>query len=225
MKKLNKTIIFSLLLLISMASTIFMFVRVRDLKAQLNATLQDKKKAQAPVSRHPLLDHYLVIDSLLAKEKYNEARLAYEKLLDRFPKDKALVRSIKLRIRDLVKFDKMQQKLRSYERENTFEELSSKMQQVDSLSQKLTTFEQMHHNRLDSVNFALKKANILTESLKNQLNSKLSSTYLSFTNQEGVKIHYVGNVKDKKAHGQGFGLYSNGNRYKGTWKNNKPHGA
>ncbi|HAS43762.1 MAG TPA: hypothetical protein DCS93_24990 [Microscillaceae bacterium] len=225
MKKLTQTIIFAALLLISVSVSVFLFLQVKDLKSKLDASLKDQAKTPVNASHHSLLDRYLVVDSLLAQGKYAEARLAYQKLLDKYPKDEALARSIKLRMRDLVKLDQMQQKLSAYEAQDNFEELSSKLRQVDSLSKTLEASKQSHQSQRDSLNFALAKSKVLTESFRRQLANKLSSDYLSFTNEKGVKVYYVGNVKGKQANGQGFGLYSNGNRYQGDWKNNLYHGV
>jgi len=224
MKKSTQTLILAILLLTSTCAAVFLFFQVRTLKGKLNASLKDKAKVQVLPFPNVLLDRYLVVDTLLAQGKYVEARVAYEKLLDKFPKDEALTHSIKLRIRDLVKFDQIQQKLNAYEAQNNLGELSEKLREVDSLSKKLETSKQAHHNQLDSVRFALEKAKALAEGLRRQLANKLSSDYLNFTDEKGVKVHYVGNIKGKKANGQGFGLYSNGNRYHGNWKNNLYHG-
>ncbi|OJJ16007.1 hypothetical protein BKI52_35130 [marine bacterium AO1-C] len=225
MKKLSKTIIFSLLLLISISFSIFLFIQVRNLKSKLNSSQKKQVKTDTHHNSSSLLDHYLAVDTLLAKGKYNEAQMAYKKLLDKFPNNQELTQSIQLRIQNFIKLDEMQKKLSIYEEKDAFRELSSKMRQIDSISKKLATVEQTYDNQLDSLNFALKKAKVLTESLKRQLINKRSSDYLSFTNKKGVKVYYVGNVKDKKANGQGVGLYKNGSRYEGTWKNNMHHGV
>ena len=63
-----------------------------------------------------------------------------------------------------------------------------------------------------------------TKSLTHQLARKSTSGYLTFSDSKGIKIHYVGEVKEGKALGQGVGLYSTGSRYEGEWQDNLRHG-
>jgi hypothetical protein len=60
--------------------------------------------------------------------------------------------------------------------------------------------------------------------LKNELARKDSKQVISFTNQNGNLIHYLGEVKDGKANGGGIGIWNTGSIYKGEWKNNMRHG-
>ena len=224
MKKLNQTIAFAILLLISIAVSAFLFFQVRDLKSELNTALKNKEKEPPKHYNNAWLDGYLAVDTLLAQERYQEAQLAYRKLLDKFPQDKALTRSIQLRIRDFRKLDKIQKKLSRYDDQGSFQKFASKIKQGDSLAYQLTRNKQTLENQLDSLSFALAKANALTASLQHQLTTKLSSSYLSFTDKKGVQVYYVGNIKNNQANGQGVGLYKNGLRYKGHWKNNRHQG-
>jgi hypothetical protein len=61
--------------------------------------------------------------------------------------------------------------------------------------------------------------------LKNELARKDSKQVISFTNQNGNLIHYLGEVKDGKANGGGIGIWNTGSIYKGEWKNNMRHGV
>lgn len=45
-----------------------------------------------------------------------------------------------------------------------------------------------------------------------------------FEVDSGVKVYYAGDLKDGKAHGEGYGLFASGGIYEGEWKNNKRHG-
>ena len=67
--------------------------------------------------------------------------------------------------------------------------------------------------------------------LKEQLiqNKKISAgkdniQVISFKGVRGNKIHYIGEVKDNKANGNGIGIWVTGSVYKGEWKNNIRHG-
>ena len=76
----------------------------------------------------------------------------------------------------------------------------------------------------DSLIFALKKTNIQLENIKKQYTKKSFGQYLTFKSGKGTSIHYVGEVKNGKANGNGIALLSSGSRYEGNWKDNLWHG-
>ena len=78
--------------------------------------------------------------------------------------------------------------------------------------------------QFDSLNFALDKAYMRIEYLSGQLESNTNYAYLTFKTSKGIQAHYVGQVKDQRAEGQGVALLSTGSRYEGDWKNNMRHG-
>jgi hypothetical protein len=47
---------------------------------------------------------------------------------------------------------------------------------------------------------------------------------LKFKSPGGTQITYFGTTKDEKAHGNGIGLYANGNSYEGEWLEGQKHG-
>lgn len=47
---------------------------------------------------------------------------------------------------------------------------------------------------------------------------------LSFKNDKGNLVHYLGEVKNGKAEGNGIGIWETGGIYKGNWLNNQRHG-
>ncbi|WMJ73831.1 hypothetical protein RCC89_11760 [Cytophagaceae bacterium ABcell3] len=59
-----------------------------------------------------------------------------------------------------------------------------------------------------------------------ELNAKNSSKTgkVEFESLKGVKVYYVGDMRNGKAHGQGYGLFNTGGVYEGEWKNNLRHG-
>ncbi len=47
---------------------------------------------------------------------------------------------------------------------------------------------------------------------------------LVFMNNKGSEIHYLGEIKNNMANGNGIGIWKNGGMYKGEWKDNMRHG-
>lgn len=224
MKERNKIIIVYVLLAASIASAIFLFFRAQGLQDKLNAALKAKKHKQAQAKKTSDLEDYLAVDTLIAQKKYKEAQLAYEKMLAKMPKNPQLERSIQLRMRNLNELEEMRQKALPPTSDDSLQDASLRVNQADSLATQITNNEPRKNNQLDSLKFALEKATIFTQKLRNQLKIKLSSGYLNFSNSKGTKIYYVGNVVAQQANGQGVGLYSNGKRYEGNWKDNLPDG-
>ncbi|EAY25270.1 putative phosphatidylinositol-4-phosphate 5-kinase [Microscilla marina ATCC 23134] len=208
----------------SITSALLLFFRAQGLKQKLSTALKVKKHHQENAKKPPYLDRYLAVDTLIAQKKYREAWLNYEKILADMPKNLKLTRSIQLRMRNLVELEKMKGVLFSHETHDSLQDMSLKVRQTDSLAKQVTSNEQQNSNQLDSLRFALEKASVFAQNLRTQLKDKLSSDYVTFTNKKGTKVYYVGSVKAKKANGQGVGLYSNGKRYEGNWKDNLHHG-
>ncbi|WP_299461528.1 hypothetical protein [uncultured Microscilla sp.] len=224
MKRPSKIIVVYILLAASITSAILLFFRAQGLKQKLRTALKEKKHTQENAKKPPYLDRYLAVDTLIAQKKYREAWLTYEKILADMPTNLKLTRSIQLRMRNLVELEKMKGMLFSHETPDSLQDSSLQVRQTDSLARKVTNNEQQKSDQLDSLRFALEKATVFAHNLRTQLKDKLSSDYVTFTNKKGTKVYYVGNVTAKKANGQGVGLYSNGKRYEGNWKNNLHHG-
>lgn len=55
--------------------------------------------------------------------------------------------------------------------------------------------------------------------------SELATSLLRFAGERGATITYVGAVRDGKADGLGYGVWSTGSAYEGQWRANKRHGA
>ncbi|WP_318308508.1 MORN repeat-containing protein [Flagellimonas crocea] len=84
--------------------------------------------------------------------------------------------------------------------------------------------EEVAVRKYDSINFSLEKARVQLARLKKQLQQKSFGEYLTFKSKKGNQMHYIGQVKDGKAHGFGVALLDTGSRYEGEWANNERHG-
>jgi len=76
----------------------------------------------------------------------------------------------------------------------------------------------------DSLSFALEKAKVQLNSLRKQLKQKLFGEYLTFKSKKGNRLHYVGQVKNGRAHGTGIAILDSGSRYEGEWEDNSRSG-
>ena len=79
-------------------------------------------------------------------------------------------------------------------------------------------------NRLDSMAFALQKAEVIADKLQLKVDENTAGNYLSFMTRKGNSVYYVGDIQEDKANGLGVGVLSTGSRYEGEWKDNQKHG-
>jgi len=158
-----------------------------------------------------ILKELSIIDSIILNGDYNESLKEYKILYEN--SDDEYKNEIQSRI-DVVQ---LLIGLKNKPKNDHTEELQATINSMKV--QKSYGSEQ-----IDSLNFALMNANLKIENLQRQLNNKSYGDYLTFKNAKGNTVHYVGEVKDNKANGQGIGIFSTGSTYEGDWKDNMKHG-
>lgn len=103
-------------------------------------------------------------------------------------------------------------------------ELSSKSNALDSLitlsdslNFNLKRFEMRAKRKTDSLILLAKKK-------ESQLLRKETVKVISFKNNNGNLIHYLGETQNDVANGNGVGIWNTGSIYRGEWSNNLRHG-
>ena len=220
MKNLNKNVILYGLLIVIALVAIFFYLRTNKLQKQLH----NYDKTVITLDAENFIQRLMAVDSLLMSENYDEARQVYENLLTEVKENK-FTSIIQQRINQLQQVETRQKKQDRFKNKELQEALLQKTEQVDSLSRQLAVSGSSEVEKIDSLRFALAKANMRMESLSQQLTEKTKNDYLKFADDKGTEIYYVGGVKGKKANGWGVGLYSNGSRYEGEWESNLRHGS
>lgn len=189
----------------------YFWYNARTLKQQLEANHQRTEKLSSSLAVHEAL---LQGDSLVIRGNYSDAIQSYSESQE--PKTDSDGAAIEMR----MAFAK------------TFLALQSKKNEIDSSNIAImdtiptATFEPSPDeiNQMDSLGFALEKMRAKVSRLQKQLRKKANGQYLTFTTSKGSVVHYVGEVKNKKANGVGVALLSTGSRYEGQWKDNQRHG-
>lgn len=152
------------------------------------------------------------IDSLLLQEDYDTAISSYHASMNS-SKENNMVIPLRIALAEKLKQNKI---------------VVSPM--PDSITAKQDTIQESNWaeeeavRKYDSINFSLEKAKVQLARLKKQLQQKSFGEYLTFKSKKGNQLHYIGQVKDGKAHGFGVALLETGSRYEGDWKNNQRHG-
>ena len=202
---------YSALVATSVLAAYFIF-KTWQLKEELKGVNEKVRELEAPnVFKQPLALES--IDSLLLEGKYTMAIQAYQEYAD-LVQDTQLSKALQLRI-DIAR------RLMASARKKTGEKDTAATVRIPVADQGITLEEV---RQFDSLNFALDKAYMQIDHLEQQLAENTKGAYLTFNTSKGKQAHYVGQVKNKMAHGLGVALLSTGSRYEGEWKNNLRHG-
>lgn len=100
---------------------------------------------------------------------------------------------------------------------NQQDEIDSITRYVDSLKRSELVQNTLRTKQIDSLQQKLAQQ-------EKELARKEAKQVISFTNENGNLIHYLGEVKSGKANGGGIGIWNTGSIYKGEWKDNMRHG-
>ena len=209
MKK--QTIILYLLLTLSIVVTLFLIFRTKGLEQRLKASEADQVMLKEKVGDYQKL---MTIDSMLVGGDYNSALKAYNFQLENKLNNDSI--GLKLRISLAQSLKKMTANKRLQSDSIRAAELDSLRNEVAAAPQEIRAY--------DSLSFALEKSKVQLSAARRQLKEKSFGEYLRFESQKGNQIHYVGQVKNKKANGYGIALLDTGSRYEGQWKDNLRHG-
>ena len=208
----KKTRFLYCLLAITFLCMLYYVLHAHKLAKELNSS---KLKLQVEIDKNNDTT-LLKPDSILLSGNLSEALKAYKAEQKKASGDKA--NNIQFRIQLIDNF---------LSKKKEYEELSSSMldsvpHNIDEISAKI---HRAYVHKIDSIDFAISKAKMQITNLKHQLRNKNQSAYITFENSNGQNIYYVGETKNKLAHGKGIGFYDSGSRYEGEWSRNNRQGT
>ncbi len=202
MKK--RTVLGVVLLLIAVASSLYLAYR----NAQLEDELEEKTVGNVVSVDSAYTQEVKKIDSLLYAGDYQAAAEGYENI-GSVNQDTDL--DLELRRKVASNFLAL-----------------SKRAQNSSTSPSLSTASSEDSNLdmrdADSLRFELEKANLRLGKVQSELRRRSFGQYLNFESSKGNQMHYVGQVKQGKANGEGIAILDTGSLYEGQWKDNMRHG-
>jgi len=202
----------------------FLAVRTYHLQRQL-AAMQAEQAARSDRAQ-ARLQGLAAADSLLLAGEIDQARAAYTRL--RQQPGQELNQLVQRRMRQVDRWQQMKRQLDQYAGQGPdralAEQVQAQRQQLDSLRAQADAAQRRQTHQVDSMRFALEKAQMRNEVLEQQVATLADERYLTFANEQGETVHYVGEVKDQQAHGWGVGLSESGIRYEGEWQANRHHG-
>ncbi len=211
-KKRYKLIAISVLALTTLLAIYGLF-RASNLNQQLKAS---EANASEMATRLSVQEELRQLDSLLAEGAYQEVIASSNSQLH--DKDLQDVSGVQLRI------DIAEKLLQLKTAKNPLQDSIVSKDSLDSIQTLRFSGLSRELKQYDSLSFALEKAKVQLASVRRQLQKKSFGEYLTFTNKKGSQMHYVGEVRHKKANGFGIALLNTGSRYEGEWKDNQRHG-
>ena len=210
--KINRKILVPIVLGTALIGTLILGSTVASQKETLSLQEQRISELEQRLEAQNALQD---ADKMLAEGKYQNALRSYQEQQKNPIHDGELGLSLRMAIAQ--KFLTYENDIAQQQRENS--------QLLDSVAVETAPSQPtVEVSVLDSLNFALSKTKMQLAKLRKQMHTKSFGEYLTFTNSKGSQVHYVGQVKNGKAHGYGVAILNTGSRYVGEWQNNQRHG-
>lgn len=218
-------LLLSLLLAVGLVALAFYHINVQN-KEKLGKELAEEKlvlKTKLIDSLSTLNNHRLSLldaDKYYLVGKYDSALMMYTHLLTETISDTS---AIQLRIQRIEEIksnkDTLYQDYRTlrYALNSVTLKRDSLLLQLDSLTTKFSS-------QVDDKKDKIQQLEKQIAEQEEQLQRKDKLKVITFKNQQGNTIHYLGEVKNDMANGGGVGIFDTGGMYKGEWKDNMRHG-
>lgn len=194
---------------------------IRQLNNSQSITFKEKQDSLKEVLG--IFNELIVVDEFFIQGQYDSASSMYNSLLESENKRLLLGGHIALRQQQLLDMESSKDSI--FKDLNTYRFLLNNARknndtltsQVQRLEHQVTIIQEKHEIQVAELK------NTIQEQEK-QLSKKDKVQVISFRNEKGNLIHYLGEVKDGMANGGGVGIFDTGGIYKGEWKNNQRHG-
>jgi hypothetical protein len=183
--------------------------------------IQQKKDSVEFVNQ--LQKNILLMDNLYISGNYDSAYFAYKEFIQLNNLNNDYTSIIELRKQRIEEIKSNKDTL--YQDYRTLKyALNSVTLKRDSLLASMDSLTSVFSEKIskkEEDKLALKKK---IEEQEKLLQRKDKIQVITFKNQQGNTIHYLGEVKEDMANGGGVGIWDTGGIYKGEWKDNARHG-
>ncbi len=214
-------LVYQLIIACSAIALLYLYLQHHSTQKEAARLAEEKASIQRETD---MLRNLILLDTLLMEDQYNEAHSEIQRLRS---SNSDSIFAAWMAIREKV-ISHLQANWTNEEQRPSLPDISFKpiSTRPDELSDSSINVDSLTalQNKLDSMAFALQKAELFADKLQVQVDENTSGNYLSFKSSKGNSVYYVGDVKGGKANGTGVGLLSTGSRYEGQWKNNQKHG-
>jgi hypothetical protein len=203
---------------------IYLFFIQNESQKAFDLQLSEVKNMRDSIQkRESFLQEFLVVDNKYILGKYDEAISAFEAIEKsnlNTPFEKDLIGLRLKRINEILNnLDTLSADIEAYQFS-----LNNAKDEIDALRNEKDSLLFIEKERQEELNeqIAALKEDISKKS--EALNRKEKVKVISFRNEKGNLIHYLGEISEGKANGGGVGIWDTGGLYKGNWKDNLRHG-
>lgn len=210
--------------LLSLTWIIYLFVQQSTSQKAYDLRLTTIKTDKDSIQkRADFLQEFLIVDNNYILGAYDQATTAYDQLLKHpyltiFEED-----LLALRIRRIEEILSHRDTLSADIEAYRFS-LNVASREITELQREKDSLLQMEREKLSALKTDLETLRDELAEKNKKLNQKDKVQVISFRNDNGNLIHYLGEVKNGMASGGGVGIWDTGSIYKGDWKENQRHG-
>ena len=170
-----------------------------------------------------LQNKIILADNHYVTGEYEKAKEAYQELLADPKKTDDISKNINFRINRILEIEGNKDSLLTNIRDYQYSLRMARENEMQ-LHKQLDSIKVVYEKEKQSLNEKYEKAKQTIEEKNRRLNKKEKVQVISFKNNKGNLIHYLGEVKEGMANGGGVGIFETGGLYKGEWKDNQRHG-
>jgi hypothetical protein len=210
--------------LVSVGLIVYLFLIQNSTQKEFDVQLSNiKEKRDSLKKRENFLQDFLVIDNNYILGQYEKAVHAYEEITShklKTPFEQDLIDLRLNRINEILNnIDTLSADIEAYRfsLNAAREEIELIKNEKDSLLSKELAEKEGLNSTIATLREDITEKNI-------ELTKKEKVQVISFRNEKGNLIHYLGEVKNGMANGGGVGIWDTGGLYKGNWKDNQRHG-
>lgn len=186
-------------------------------------TLERKKNLDSIQGRESFLQDFLIIDNNYILGQYEKAVEGYEEISVhkyKTPFEQDLIDLRLKRINEILNnIDTLSADIEAYRFS-----LNKAKEEIDLLKQEQDSLIQIERSEKEELNRKIAELNEEVKEKNKALSRKEKVQVISFRNEKGNLIHYLGEISDGMANGGGVGIWDTGGLYKGNWKDNQRHG-
>lgn len=192
----------------------------KKLKTQINKQVALADSTETEIEKLKTLQ---LADDYFFKGDYSQAKTSYTSILNTYELSHTQENRIQQKIDRINEVESTKEVLTDEIRAYRFT-LKNKDVKIDSLRQVVENIKKENRKELAAKNQRIDRLNEEINQKEKALSKKQDVQVISFKNDKGDIIHYLGNVENNKATGGGIGIWKTGGLYKGDWEENKRHG-
>lgn len=223
-KKRIRNSVFGIYLVASLILFYFLYTDTVSQEALFKSQLAVKNEKVDSIQGVKELQQKIInTDNQYIRSEYKKAKEIYQDLLSEVAEGDPNYENIKQRIDRINQIENNKDSLLSNIEDYQYSLRIARENEV-ALNSRLDSLAQIHEEEKAALSEKYDAAKEKIAEKDRQLDKKDNVQVISFRNNKGNLIHYLGEVSNGKAEGGGVGIFDTGGIYRGEWKDNQRHG-